>query len=195
MVDLEAQLDRVAAPLGLDDGVHVGLEVVAAAVELVRQRPERPRLLEVVDVLGESDLVDPALGRRFDVALDGLDRVVDGLVRRAEMHVVVDDQSQEATSSRSAGVVTFSRRGSPSTARTRPPRRFDEARAVRSACNDCCKVKRVSKDWGDEGLRGLDGDEALALERLRDGLAVDAFDGVGDRERPEPRHPSRRRAR
>ncbi len=58
MVDLESELDRVAAALGLDYGIDVWLDVVAAVVELVRKRPERPRLLEVVDVLGEADLVD-----------------------------------------------------------------------------------------------------------------------------------------
>ena len=51
VVDLEPELDRIAAPLRLDDGVDVRIEVVGAALEVVRNRPQRPCLLEVVDVL------------------------------------------------------------------------------------------------------------------------------------------------
>ena len=43
--------------------------------------------------------------------------------------------------------------------------------------------KGVSQDRGNEGLRGLRSDEALAVDRLRDGLAVDSLDRVRDRER------------
>src|SRR5262249_25865559 len=76
------------------------------------------------DVLGEADLVDPALGRDLHEALGGLRRVVDllgSVAGAAEMHVVVDDHSQEATRSRSSAVVTLSSRGSPGTTFTRPP--------------------------------------------------------------------------
>src|SRR5215218_9575412 len=148
MVDLDAELDWPAAPLCLDDRLDVWRDVVRAALDVVRHRPQVPRLLEVVDVLGEPDLVDPALGSSFDEALKGFDGVVDGLVRRAEMHVVVDDQSQDATSSRSAGVVTFSRRVSPSTARTRPPfASTSEAQSV-DLVTARCKVEKASRRAG-----------------------------------------------
>ena len=119
-VDLEAELHGEPAALALDDRVAVSVQVVPEPRPLVRVLHEAVELPEVVHVLGEADLVDPSLQRPVDVPLDGLDRVVDRLVRRAKVHVVVDDQSQEATSSRSAGVVTFRSRGSPSTASSPP---------------------------------------------------------------------------
>ena len=135
-------------------------------------------------MLGEADLVDPSLGGRFDIALDGLDRVVDRLVRRAEMHVVVDDQSQDATSSRSAGVVTFSRRGIALDGTDAAAVRFHERGAIGRLSNTVLQSRKgVSEDSGDEGLGGLRSDEALAVDRLRDGIAVDALDRVRDRER------------
>jgi hypothetical protein len=121
VVNLEPELDGVAPALGLDDGLHVRFDVVHAALELVRDRPQLAGLLEVVDVLGEPDLVDAALGGSLDVALDGLDRVVDRLVRRPEVHVVVDDQSQLSTNARSLASVILTNWGSPATMRTRPP--------------------------------------------------------------------------
>jgi hypothetical protein len=71
------------APLRLEHCADVRLDVVDAALEVVRHRPQVTCLLEVVDVLGEADLVDSALRRDSDEALDGLDRVVDRLVGRA----------------------------------------------------------------------------------------------------------------
>ena len=122
VVDLDPELHGMAAALRLDDGLHVRLDVVDAPLEVIGHRPERTRPFEVVDVLGEADLVHAPLRCSLDEALDRVDGVVDRFVRRPEVHVVVDDHSQVATSSRSAGVVTLSRRGSPSTTRTRPPR-------------------------------------------------------------------------
>ena len=58
VVDLEPELDREPLPLRLDNRVDVVVEVVDAALGLVRERPQRPGLTEVVDVLGEADLVD-----------------------------------------------------------------------------------------------------------------------------------------
>src|SRR4051794_6603073 len=128
-VDLEPELDRQAAALGLEHRLDVRLDRVDAALDLVRDRPERTRLDEVVDVLGEADLVDAARGCGFDPALDGLDVVGDRLVLGSQVHVVVDDHpacalsslSQASTCSRSASSVTLSSRRSPSTIRTRPP--------------------------------------------------------------------------
>ena len=82
VVDLEAELHGKAASLRLEHGVHVDVEVVDAAVDVVGLHPELPGLPEVVDVLGEADLVHAALGRDLDEALGGLDRVVDLRRRR-----------------------------------------------------------------------------------------------------------------
>src|SRR5581483_6144322 len=107
----------------LEDGVAVEVEVVDAPVGLVRQVPELPRLPEVVDVLGEADLVDAARRCGLDEALDRLDRVHDPFVGIAQVHVVVDDHpaSQLSTSARSSGPDTFRRRCSPGTTAIRPP--------------------------------------------------------------------------
>src|SRR5262249_1443080 len=71
------------------------VEVVNAALELVLVDPDLPGLAEVVDVLGEPDLVDPPLGRGLEVRPERRRRVVDllGLAHRpaTEVHVVVDD--------------------------------------------------------------------------------------------------------
>src|SRR5919204_4600310 len=128
VVDLEPELHGQPALLRGDDGPHVRVEVVHATLHLGRFRPELPRLCEVVDVLGEADLVDPAVAGSVHEPLDRLDGVVDPFVAIAEMHVVVDDHSSGAGSShpsttcRSCSSVTFSKRGSPGTTLTRPPR-------------------------------------------------------------------------
>src|SRR5262249_30905295 len=123
VVDLEPELDRQPPALGFDQCIDVHVEVVDATLELVRQRPHRPRLLEVVDVLGEPNLVDAASDCGLDEALHPGHGVVDLLIGVAEVHVVVDDHrlNQRSTSARSSGEVTFRSRGSPSTTLTRPP--------------------------------------------------------------------------
>ena len=93
VVDLEAELDRQAALFSVEHGVAVSVEVVDAALRLVRQVPDLEGLPEVVDVLGEADLVDSALGGGLEEALDGFQRVLDLLRRAAKVHVVVDDHS------------------------------------------------------------------------------------------------------
>src|SRR6185312_17085768 len=109
----------------------------------------------VVDVLGEADLVDPTLGSLVHEALGGFDVVVDRLVGRAKVHVVVDDHSHEAISSRSAGVVTFNRRGSPSTARTRPPLASTrEAQSV-NVVSVSCRVEKASRRTGATNAWGV----------------------------------------
>jgi hypothetical protein len=64
VVDLEPELDRKALPLCVENRVAVRVEVVDAALCLVLERPELARLAEVVDVLGEAELVHPAVGCR-----------------------------------------------------------------------------------------------------------------------------------
>src|SRR5581483_894586 len=138
-VDLEPELDRQPLPLRLDDRRDVVVEVVDAALRLVRQRPESPRLPEVVDVLREAELVDAAAAAGLDVALDRGHGVVDRLLvlrRPPRVQVVVDDHadSHSSISARSAAVVTFSRRGSPSTTAILPPwRSTREAQSDASA--------------------------------------------------------------
>src|SRR5205823_6375143 len=117
----EAELDRQALALCLDDGTAVLVEVVLAPLELVRPVPQLPRLREVVDVLGESDLVHAPLRGSLDEALDPGDREVELLLRIAKVHVIVDDHNSAATRSRSTAAVTLSNRGSPGTTFTRPP--------------------------------------------------------------------------
>src|SRR6266567_1681575 len=96
--------------------------------------PEPAGLHKVVDMLGEADLVDPALGGRLDEYLHRLERMVDPLLGIAKVHVVVDDQSNEATNSRSAASVTFTSLESPGTVVTRPPRAStSEAQSVAPA--------------------------------------------------------------
>src|SRR4051812_11277407 len=123
VVDLEPELDRQPALLRRGDRLHVRLDRIHAALELVRHPPQRAGLAEVVDVLGEPDLVDALGGRRLAPALDGVDGVRDRARVVAEVHVVVDDHpaSQLSTRTRSSGPVTFSSRGSPGTVQTRPP--------------------------------------------------------------------------
>src|SRR2546430_4063530 len=70
----------------------------------------------------ESDPVYAARDGHSDKFLHRLDRMVDPLLGVAQAHVVVDDQSNEATSSRSAASVTLTSLGPPCTVVTRPPR-------------------------------------------------------------------------
>src|SRR5262249_2704756 len=86
-VDLDAQLDREPQPPRLPHPVAVPVEVVATALDVVRNGPELASLAEVVDVLGKADLVDAALPRDLDEALHGRHAEVDRLVGCAEMHV------------------------------------------------------------------------------------------------------------
>src|SRR6266566_5632950 len=122
IIDLEAKLDWQAALLRLHHGPHVLVEIVDAALEHVLLFPKGSGLLEVVDVLGETDLIDATLSGGLDELLRCFHRVIDPLVGIAKVHVVVDDHRNEATSSRSAWLVTFKSRRSPGTVVTRPPR-------------------------------------------------------------------------
>src|SRR6266513_1669223 len=134
VVDLEPELDREPSLLRIDDRAHIAVEVVDAALEHVRLVPEPAGLHEVVDMLGEADLVDPALGGRLDEYLHRFERMLDPLLGIAKVHVVVDDQSNEATNSRSAASVTFTSLESPGTVVTRPPRAStSEAQSVAPA--------------------------------------------------------------
>ena len=127
-VDLERELHRQAPALRFDHSVDVGLEIVSHAVSLVWMRDEALELAEVVEVLGEADLVDAMRSGRVDISLDRGCSVLDRALfrpcsRATEVHVVVDDHrlSSASTSSRSSAVVTLTRRLSPSTILTRPP--------------------------------------------------------------------------
>src|SRR4029077_11873106 len=94
----------------------------AAARGPARHPPQRPGLAEVVDVLGEADLVDPLRRGWLAPALDGVDGVRGALLLVAGVDVVVDDHAtQLSIRARSSGPVTLSSRRSPSTIRTRPP--------------------------------------------------------------------------
>lgn len=118
---------RQPAALRLEDGVDVRVEVVGTALQHPGDLPEVLALAEVVDVVAEPDLVDPGPAGLLDVVLSAVGRV--GPKRRvvgpAQMRVVIDDHegaSQHSTSAKSSALVTFSRRGSPATTFTRPPR-------------------------------------------------------------------------
>ena len=80
VVDLEAELDGQPALLCPGDRTHVAVEVPSAPIEHVLLIPEVTRLLEVVDVLGEADLVDAANNCRLDESLHRLDRMVDPIL-------------------------------------------------------------------------------------------------------------------
>src|SRR5437868_11171300 len=102
-------------------------------------------------MLGEADLVDAARDGHFDEFLHRLDRVVDPLLGVAQVHVVVDDQSNEATSSRSAASVTLTSLGSPGTVVTRPPRASTrEAQSVAPARSPAIASRRTGarNAWG-----------------------------------------------
>ena len=125
--------------------------------------------------------------------------------------MVVDDHaapssSQDSTSARSSGVVTFSSRGSPATTVHAAAARLDERRAVR-------RRRRVARDRraqhvGDERLRRLHGRRARpagasrrpprprdALDRVDDREARDrAVPALVERRRAGARPPRRRRA-
>src|SRR5262249_14194021 len=130
-VDFDAELDREPQPLRFEHRVAVPVEVVATALDLVRNGPELASLAEVVDVLGKADLVDAALPRDLDEALHGRHAEVDRLVGCAEMHGEVEDPGRDggawsaagraSTIGRSSGWVPLRKRASPGTAVTRPP--------------------------------------------------------------------------
>src|SRR5262249_13638971 len=98
VVDLERELHGQALPLRLEDRAAVLVEVEVAADGLVRKRPELARLAEVVDVLGEADLVDAALEIARDERLDRGDRVDELLALVPQVHVVVDDHGGRRSS-------------------------------------------------------------------------------------------------
>ena len=157
-VDFEGELHREALALGLDDRVDIGLEVVSHAISLVRMGDQALELAEVVEVLGEADLVDTLRGGGIDVRLDGGRRVLDRSFfrprgRAAEVHVVIDDHrlSSASTSSRSSAVVTLTRRLSPSTILTRPPlASTNPAQSVGDAVEPSRARRKVSATnaWG-----------------------------------------------
>ncbi len=113
------------------EGLAVHVEVVDAALDVVGEEPDVARLLEVVDVLREADLVDAALARPPDERLDSVDgeseRLRAGHAGPAKVHVVVDDHAapfrRASTAFKSARVVTLTSLASPSTTRTLPPAR------------------------------------------------------------------------
>src|SRR2546430_10009528 len=92
VVDLEPELDREPSLLRIDDRAHIAVEVVDAALEHVLLVPEPAGLHKVVDMLGEADLVDPALGGRLDEYLHRFERMVDPLLGIAKV------RSEEHTS-------------------------------------------------------------------------------------------------
>ena len=91
---------------------------------------------------------------------------------------VEDDgpHSHDATSSRSAGEVTLTSRGSPSTALIRPPWASTSGGAVGSLARGSA-AERVRE----EGLRRLRHDEPVAVKRLHDLVPLDALHGVRHR--------------
>src|SRR4029079_5260781 len=88
--------------------------------------PHVQRLVEPVDVLGHSELLDPALGRLLAVALgvrtreEPLRRVL-ALVR-PQVDVVVRQHRSDSARARSSGQVILKFDGGASTIRTSPPR-------------------------------------------------------------------------
>ena len=77
VVDLEPELDGQPLPLGVEDRLDVEVEVVDAALALVVVDPDLCGLAEVVDVLGEADLVHPPRRGRLEVGRKRGRRVVD----------------------------------------------------------------------------------------------------------------------
>src|SRR6266511_2357152 len=131
--------------------LQVRLEVVDATLGLIRHRPEGSCLPEVVDVLGEPDLVDAGLLRRLYERLDRPRVVRDLLAAVAQVHVVVDDHNRAATHSRSSASVIFRRRRSPSTTFTRPPRAStSEAQSLAPETSPRHASRRIcaTKAWG-----------------------------------------------
>src|SRR5690348_683759 len=144
VVDLEPELDRKPLLFRRGDRAHIAVEVVRAALHHVLLVPEASGLLEVVDVLREADLVDAALCSHLDEPLDGRERVIDPLFGIAQVHVVVDDHSSEATSSRSAASVTLTSLESPGTVVTRPPvASTSEAQSVAPASSPATASRRT----------------------------------------------------
>ena len=87
----------------------------------------------------------------------------------------------DSTARRSCGVVTFSSRGSPSTAFTRPPRAStSDAQSDAEPTSPASAARSASAT---KGLRRLRRDEPVAHERLDDLIAFHPLDGVGDGER------------
>ena len=87
--------------LGASDELAVGIQVVAGLFLPEGVAPERERLGEAVDVLGDPQLRDPGLGRSRQVAIDVLGGE-EALGRRAvlvgtEMHVVVGQHGPHVT--------------------------------------------------------------------------------------------------
>jgi len=74
----------------------------------------------------------------------GRERMIDPLFRIAQVHVVVDNHSSEATSSRSAASVTLTSLESPSTVVTRPPlASTSEAQSVAPASSPATASRRT----------------------------------------------------
>src|SRR2546430_11239882 len=97
VVHLEPELDREPSLLRIDDRAHIAVEVVDATLEHVLLVPEPAGLHEGVDMLGEADLVDPALGGRLDEYLHRFERMLDPLLGVAKGHVVVDHPNRKST--------------------------------------------------------------------------------------------------
>src|SRR5204863_92013 len=95
VVHLEPELHRQTALFRGQDRVDVLLDVIDAALHVIRHRPERTRLPEVVDVLGEADLVDVAGARSLDERLYCRGFMRDFAAAVTEVHVVIDDHTRD----------------------------------------------------------------------------------------------------
>ena len=122
VVHLEPELHGQSATARRHDRGNVRLDVVDAALRVVRHRPQRARLPEVVHVLRKPDLVDAGRTGSFDEWVDRRSLVCDPPIPVPKMHVVIDDHSSAAMRPRSPASVILISFGSPSTTLRRPPR-------------------------------------------------------------------------
>ena len=175
---------------GLEAGDRVGVEIVAVVLEAVPpgRRPLDPEVPpELVVLLAALDR--DAERRPDDVRLQPLplgEHPPPPLLVDERLADVEEDrlQSHDSTSARSASVVIFSSRTSPSTTRIRPPRASTrEAQSV--AASGSSPAIGGTQGGRSERLRCLHGDEIRAVDGLDDEASLDPLDRVGER---EPRH-------
>jgi len=105
-IELQPELDRVSGGLHREHELDVVVQAVDRVLQPERVAPDRQRLLEAVDVLGEAQLRDVPLRRALQIAehvLLGVELGRAGVrVVGTEMCVVVGEHHARAASSRSA---------------------------------------------------------------------------------------------
>src|SRR4030095_16418649 len=116
------------------DELAVGIEVVSRVLLPKRVAPDVERLAEAIDMLGETELRDTALGGDVEVAAQVLlgEELLGPRIQivRTQMSVVVGEHqvpalgrsaSKSSATRRSKGVVILRLSREPSTMRTSPP--------------------------------------------------------------------------